>query len=139
MSNIIKVSQVMTGQVTIAELSNSIQQVQDLFVQYDMHHIPVVDNDRIIGIISQTDLLKCYDQLLKSGESVNVDTLNSKFTVEEIMTANPISVAPVTSLATASSLMVEHHCPSLPVVDHGKIVGILTARDLVSYVADTED
>ena len=129
----------MTGEVIIAELNNSIEQVQGLFVQYDMHHIPVVDNEQVIGIISQTDLLKCYDQLLKSGESVNAGNMSSKFRVEEIMTAKPLSIAPVTSLETASDIMVKHHCHALPVVEHGKIVGILTPLDIVNFVSKMDD
>ncbi|MDA0193723.1 MAG: CBS domain-containing protein [Bacteroidetes bacterium] len=139
MSKTTKVSKVMTGQVIVAEVNNSIQQIQDLFIEYDMHHIPVVNEGRVIGIISQTDLLKCYDKLMKSGDSVSADNVNSKYSVESVMTKKPISVAPVTSLATASDMMVEHHCHSLPVVEHGQIVGILTARDVVRFVAETED
>lgn len=124
----------MTGEVVVAELANSIKQVQDLFVRYDMHHLPVVDNDKVIGIISQTDLLNCYDKLLKSGNTVSTDNLNSTFTVKGVMTAKPVSVAPVTTLKTAAEMMVEQHCHSLPVVENGKIAGILTARDVVKYV-----
>ncbi len=134
-----KVSQVMTGEVVVADLNNSIKQVQDLFVEYDMHHLPVVDDDKVIGIISQTDLLNCYDKLLEDGKTVSLENLNSTFTVESVMTPKPVSVAPVTTLRTAADMMDEHHCHSLPVVDHGKIAGILTARDVVKYVGQEED
>jgi len=124
----------MTGEVVVADANNSFMQVQDLFVKYDMHHIPVVENDKVIGIISQTDILKCYDELLKSGKTISKENLDETFTVSGIMTTSPVSVAPVTTLKTASDMMVEHHCHSLPVVENGKIAGILTARDVVKYV-----
>ena len=139
MSQETKVSQVMTGEVVVADLGNTIKQVQDLFVEYDMHHLPVVEDDKVIGIISQTDLLNCYDKLLEKGETVSIENLNSTFTVKEVMTAKPVSVAPVTTLRTAAEMMAEHHCHSLPVVEHGKIAGILTARDVVKFVGDQED
>ncbi len=139
MSQETKVSQVMTDEVVVAELTNTIKQVQDLFVEYDMHHLPVVDNDKVIGIISQTDLLNCYDKLLESGKTVSTDNLNSTFSVEQVMTPKPISVAPVTTLKTAAEMMAEQHCHSLPVVEHGKIAGILTARDIVKYVGGMEE
>ena len=128
----------MTGEVVVADLNNSIKQVQDLFVEYDMHHLPVVDDDKVIGIISQTDLLNCYDKLLEEGKTVSIDNLNSTFSVKDVMTAKPVSVAPVTTLKTAAEMMDDKHCHSLPVVEHGKIAGILTARDVVKYVGSQE-
>ena len=129
----------MTGEVVVAELGNTIKQVQDLFVEFDMHHLPVVDDDKVIGIISQTDLLNCYDELLSSGKEVNLENLNSTFTVKGVMTSKPVSVAPVTTLRTAAEMMDEHHCHSLPVIEHGKIAGILTARDVVKFVGSNGD
>jgi len=55
------------------------------------------------------------------------------------MTAEPVSLAPVTTLRTASDMMVEHHCHSLPVVENVMIAGILTTRDVARSVSKNVD
>jgi CBS domain-containing protein len=91
--------------------------------------MPVVDEEgRLVGIISEF-------QLLETLFSSKV----REMLVRDVMTKDVLSVAPNTILSDATSLMVAHRIRRLPVVDNGKIVGIVSRRDLLRYTLEAGD
>ena len=110
----------------------------DLMKQERVRHLPVLDQDGVLcGIVTQRDLFR--GAVLRSlGYGARAeDMMLASLVVKDAMTEGPITVAPSASLADAARLMLEHSIGCLPVLDGGKLVGILTEGDFVRLaVAD---
>lgn len=96
----------------------------------ELFHIagmPVVEKGALVGIISQTDILKA----LKSG------TLQDQ-TVKDVMTGEVLSVSPTESAVAVAKLMIDKRINRVPVVENEKLVGIVTRGDLIKAAAVCE-
>ncbi|HCF29193.1 MAG TPA: chloride channel protein [Cyanobacteria bacterium UBA11049] len=91
------------------------------------HHrgFPVVDNGKLVGIITQTDLAKMRDRNLAG------DTW-----ISEIMTPQPVTVSPSATLANVLYLLDRYQLSRLPVVENRKLIGIITRADIIRAEAD---
>ena len=119
------VSHIMTKKVIVADLKTKFSNVLTLFLDYRIYHLPVVFDDKLLGIISMTDALKFY----RSGVDV------STFDISEVMTHKPKTLHMNDTLAKAASLLAEANFRTLPVInDDGNIVGIISNKDLVSVL-----
>ena len=90
----------------------------------------VMDGDKLVGVFSERDYTR----------KVALQGKNSRETpISEIMTANVISVAPKTSTHECMALMSQHKIRHLPLVDNGKVVGMISIRDIMDdIIADHE-
>lgn len=91
------------------------------------HHrgFPVVDNGKLVGIITQTDLAKMRDRDLAGDTSIS-----------EIMTPQPVTVSPTATLANVLYLLDRYQLSRLPVVENRKLIGIITRADIIRAEAD---
>ena len=128
------VSHIMTKEVVVANLFNRFSQVRKLFLEYDLHHLPVTDKDKIIGIISSSDVMKIYSKKLPKDQPATDEVMDKLFFIKDIMTVNPITIAPNDTVEKAAEILSKKRFQSLPVVEDGRIVGILTTRDLVKFL-----
>ncbi len=101
-----------------------------------VHHLPVVDDDRrLVGIITDHDLQQAIlDLCVRHPEDVR-QALGS-LQVDEIMTWGVIAVGPDTGISQAARIMRERKVGALPVTDEGRIVGMLTATDVVESLLE---
>ena len=110
--------------------------VKYLFETGNIHHIPVEDSDGIlVGLISKSDYLHLTGSFtfFRHDKVQENNTLFSSLLVSEVMTTDLVTVYPDTSLNIVSDILMENLFHSLPVVDKGKIVGIITTFDLLKY------
>lgn len=84
----------------------------------NFRHLPIIDNGKLVGMLSDHDIRQHQGHL--------TDTR-----VTGAMTDNPIVVAPDTTMEEAAEIMLERKISGLPVVDKGKLVGIITTTDLL--------
>jgi CBS domain-containing protein len=89
----------------------------------------VMDDTRLAGIVSERDYTRKVILLGRSSRETRVD---------EIMTSRVITVAPSTSLRDCLKLVNEHSIRHLPVVENGRVVGVLSTGDLVRAVLDQQ-
>ena len=114
-----KAEDVMTTRVVTITDGQTKQQAARLLSQHHISGLPVVNADHmVVGVVTE------YDVISKEGE-----------TVGEIMTRGVISVTPDTELDEISHLLVHERIKRLPVLDQGKLVGIVSRADLVREVA----
>ena len=98
-----------------------------LLAQRKIGAVPVVEHDKVAGIMSERDVIYC---LARDGASI------LDWTVSKIMTAPAITVEPDTKALSALSLMTSRRIRHLPVVEDKKLIGIVSIGDLVKYRLD---
>lgn len=107
----------------------------DLMKARTIRHLPVVDQGRLVGIVSDRDLRHVlFDPAIQDRLGQAVEILESR-TVREVMTWAVISVGPQTGLRQAARIMYEQKIGALPVVQDGRVVGVLTERDVLRAFA----
>jgi len=100
-----------------------------------IRHLPVVDRGRLVGILTDRDLRHVLlDPALHEGLEPAAQIVENRI-VREVMTWAVIAVGPQTDLRQAARLMQEQKIGALPVVDAGRVVGILTERDVLRAFA----
>lgn len=130
------VSQIMTPEPIYAEADNTFSQARDLFLKFKIHHLPVVKDGNPIGIISTIDILKAYTVAGQKKWECDDVSMNKKLSISDVMTDDPVNISPATSLQQAIRVFQESNFQALLVVEFGKLVGILTLKDIVSQITD---
>jgi acetoin utilization protein AcuB len=127
-----RVKELMTQPVTTIGADAHVRQAAELMKTHKICHLPVVENDgRLIGIVTDRDLRQMiFDPAIQERLGDVVEALGA-LTVREIMTWAVITVQPESGLRQAARLMREQKVGALPVVEAGRIVGMLTERDLL--------
>ncbi len=108
-----------------------------LFKRHNIRHIPVVSGEVIIGMLSYTDLLRISFADAVDESEKDVDTLvYNMFTIDQVMAKNITSVDSETSIKEVAEILASKEFHALPVVDDGRLVGIVTTTDLINYLID---
>lgn len=110
--------------------NTTLPEANRLMKECGIRRLPVVDNGRLVGIVTLGDVREASPSTATSLSIYELNYLLSRLTVEKIMTRDPITIAPETSLEAAARLMLEHKIGGLPVVDGAKVVGIITESDI---------
>lgn len=124
----------MSDKVVVANLQTKFSKIQELFVKFNVHHVPVVYDEQLVGIISTKDTARFLDVQLQKG-SVDYASLDASFSVENEMTHKPKYLTPTSLMKEAVEIIAEGKFHAVPVIEDGKVVGIITNNDLVSYLA----
>ncbi|MEM7677654.1 MAG: CBS domain-containing protein [Myxococcota bacterium] len=131
-----EVSELMTHDVRALAPSDSLLDAYDLMSEGRFRHVPIVEDDTIVGLLSERDLLRhALVQTVALPLSAQRAYL-AKVSVAEIMVRVPYTVAPDTLAGDAGQMMLEHKLGCLPVVDNQHLVGILTESDFVRAIAE---
>jgi acetoin utilization protein AcuB len=115
-----------------------------VMVERKIRHLPVVDEQgAVIGIITDRDLRNValapaaepYLSAAARRRLRGIGATLANLRVKDVMTGHPITTKPDMALSQAAALMLEQHIGSLPVIDNGKLVGIIAGRDAVKALA----
>lgn len=115
-----QIRDIMTTDVETCSLKDNVYEVAVKMKEEDVGVIPIVENDRLVGLITDRDIvLRCIAE--KNPPSSKV---------EEIMSSTLVTVAPETTTQEAARMMAEQQIRRLPVVEEGRLVGIVALGDL---------
>ena len=130
----------MTRQVVTLTENASLREALALLQRHRIRHIPVVEDERIVGILTDRDVKRATPSLLSGVSQEDYDRVLAQTHVSQVMTRNPFSVTPSTSLKDATKLLAERKYGALPVVEGDRLVGILTNTDLLrAFYESLED
>ena len=132
------VRDIMTSEVTTLGRNDSLQLVRDIMTLGRVRHFPVIDDNKIVGVVSQRDLYKAsLGSVMKYGEKAQRAFLEG-IAVKEVMSEPVIPIAPHASVKEAARLMIEKKVGCLPVLEGPKLVGIVTETDMLKLVVEME-
>ncbi|MDA8205212.1 MAG: CBS domain-containing protein [Thermaerobacter sp.] len=125
-----QVREIMTQQVKTVRPSDSIKKAAEIMRSVDCGSVPVTEGDRVVGIVTDRDIVV---KQIASGKSADSP-------VKECMTDTVVTVKPDAEAQTAADMMADNQVRRLPVVDNGRLVGILAIADLARkhiYVSES--
>lgn len=114
-----KVHEIMTTDVECCTLLDNMYEVAVKMKEWDVGAIPIVDNEKLVGMITDRDIV------LRGVAEKNPGSTK----VEKIMSSEMITISPDATSEQASTLMAEHQIRRLPVVENEKLVGIVSLGD----------
>ena len=109
----------------------SVQEAYRLMQDQRLSHLPVCEDGRLVGLLSEHDLLRVLPSPATSLAAHEVHYLLDRLTVAEIMTRFPATIGPAQALTEAASRMLSHNVQALPVTENRRLVGILTRTHLL--------
>ena len=141
-----RVRDVMTEDVAIVSPTTDLRDVAALLVRKRISGVPVVEGGRVVGVVSERDILfkeRPADGLHRGvlGWLMDEGDLMLKVdarTAADAMTSPPLTITPARGVAEAAAIMLDEGISRLPVVDHGQLVGIVTRHDLVRAFARSD-
>jgi acetoin utilization protein AcuB len=137
-----RVDQLMSDRVVTIVDNASCRDAVGLMARNKIRHLPVTDaSGTLCGVVTDRDLRHHLfgPEVLRSIGSVSVDRLLSKVPVRDVMSAPAICIGPDVDLEDAARRMLEGKLGSLPVVDGGRVVGILTETDVLRRIVRADE
>src|SRR5919112_5945066 len=130
----IKVAEWMSRGVLAEEINDTISVARQLIAKHRINQLPVLENQRLVGIVTDRDIRDAYPTSLMIGHTKEIDEFAESYSVEEVMTHDVFTVEPETPLASAVALLRHHRIGSLPVIKGKQLVGIITRSDILDFV-----
>ena len=116
-----KVEEWMVKDPIVVTLDQKVQDCVDLMREHSIRHLPVVEKQRLVGLVTESDLREVF-----------LASLVEDLTIAGVMITEPMTVTPDAEIEDAAKLIYYHKIGGLPVVDdYGQVVGIITVADLV--------
>jgi acetoin utilization protein AcuB len=133
------VEDVMIRSVVTLTPEETLREAVRLLQSNRIRHLPVVDNSKVVGIVTDRDVKRATPSVLSGVDRDQYDRVLATTKVEQFMTREPRTVTPKTSLKAAVEIFLELKVGALPVVDDGHLVGILTNVDILRVARDLLD
>jgi CBS domain-containing protein len=127
----VPVTRIMTETVVVIEADRPVSEVLDCFFQYPIHHLPVVRDGRLAGMLSSADVMKLEFFLPKSAAD-RASVLDERFTIGQLMRTPVVSLRAGTSLGDAAERLIDSGVHAVPIVDDDdRVLGIVTTTDII--------
>src|ERR1700722_3382532 len=133
----LKVRDVMTADPTTLKRNDKLTLADDIMRLGRVRHLPVLDDDgqTLVGIVTQRVIVRdALPQALGDGKAAQRKLLDS-LAVKDVMATAVVTIRPDASLVYAARVLTERKIGCLPVVENGRLVGILTEGDFVALIA----
>lgn len=131
-----RVKDIMTSKVVAVGLDDTLATVKDIFDNMKFHHLVVVEEGRLFGIVSDRDLLKALSPNLGTITETLKDTATLNKRVHQIMSRKPIKLHAEADIYAAVDLFNRERISCIPIVDdQDRPVGILSWRDIMKRLA----
>lgn len=131
------VSKIMTRELITLSLSDDLYKAEKLFQKHHIRHIPIVEDEHIIGMLSYSDLKRI--SFLDSYDVHEVEVDNAIYdllSIQHLMVKNPPKINSSISVKSVAEILAKDEIHALPVVENDILVGIVTTTDLLKYLLD---
>jgi acetoin utilization protein AcuB len=127
----------MSKPVITVNADDSMQKATELLKEHNIRILPVMEIGKLVGIITDRDLKRASASDATTLEIHELVYLLSKINVKEIMTKDPITIAPYYTLEETARVLLENKISGAPVVnDKGKVMGIITRDDMLKVLVN---
>jgi len=129
------VKEIMSKELMTVKMDDKLKAVKVIFDNVNIHHLLVVEADKLFGVVSDRDMLKALSPNIGTIVEMNRDTITLNKKVHQIMTNEPVTLAPNADISDAIEIFNNHDISCIPVVDDkNKPVGIISWRDIIKAI-----
>jgi len=107
-----------------------------LMLDNNIRRLLIVDKNLLVGIVTMDDLRSSFHSEISTIIPLRFNEILSKMPVRQFMSKDPITIAPEANVIEAARKMLEHKISTLPVMESGEVVGIITESDLFRILVD---
>lgn len=134
----VPVSHIMKTDVATINETTLFSAIRTTLEKSNFQHLPVVKSNKVIGIISSSDVLRVsYEDAFGGDDKGAKAILDHLLSIDYIMTKNVTCINANTSIRDAAETFVQHDFHALPVVDNNQaLIGIVTPTDIIQYLLD---
>lgn len=132
----VQVRQYMTAEPQTLEITQSLLDAALLLRRSHLRHIPIVKNGRLVGILTDRDVARSAPSRLTPLPEEEYNRVFEGTQVEKVMTKEPFSTTPDSPLGEAVVMLYTKRLGCLPVLEEGKLVGIITVTDMLRALHD---
>jgi CBS domain-containing protein len=112
----------------------TVPEAHRIMTERRIRRLPIVKEGQLVGIVTRGDIRGAQPSEATSLSIFELNYLVSKLTLDQVMTRNPITIRPDETVFDAARLMLQNKIAGLPVVEDGKVVGILTESDIFRMI-----
>ena len=123
------INRIKISNVIFVHPEDTMMKVEKIFETYSIHHILVIQNDELLGLISKTDLLNLYKEYANQGKIPE----RNKITAASFMTTKLVTLEGDDSIGLAADIFLSNQFHSLPILENKKLKGIITNHDIIKY------
>ncbi len=131
-SNLVR--DIMSSSLTTLPLVSSLLDAAIAMRRSSLRHLPILDGERLVGIITERDVQRCAPSLLSNVTQEEYNSIFENTPIERVMLRDLVTVAPDASVRDALALMLDRRVGCLPVIEGERLVGILTRSDLMNLL-----
>lgn len=126
------IGEIMVKRVVTVEMDDSLEVVRAIFKKVKFHHLLVVDNEKLVGVISDRDVLTALSPFVGTMSETSRDLCTLEKRVHQIMTHHPVVIHKSATVQEAAERMLKRGVSCLPVTSKkGTILGIVSWKDLM--------
>jgi acetoin utilization protein AcuB len=129
------VREIMPEKMVTISADDTLATVEDIMTLGDVRHMPVVRGGKLVGVVSERDLLRASLSNLNELGSQQRRAFLQVVEINRVMSEPPIVIEPESSVEDAARVMVENKIGCLPVVEGEKLLGLVTETDVLAYFA----
>jgi CBS domain-containing protein len=131
-----QVSHIMTTEMITVSIQDDLRKVKELMKKNHIRHVPVVSGEELMGIISQTDLMRLSFGNLFDGQEQADEAIFDMLKLDQVMVKHPKTIAADDTIKDVAEYLTEVEFHALPVVDGKRLVGIVTTTDVIKYLLE---
>jgi CBS domain-containing membrane protein len=128
------VKEIMMGSPVTLKPGDTLDLANDVISLGRIRHIPVVDDGRLVGLLSDRDLIGAAATQIFGLKQKSKSALLKSVLIKDIMKKKVITVTSETKIGSAARLMADKKIGCVPVMDDGTLVGLVTTTDILRYV-----
>lgn len=129
-----RVREIMMGSPVTLKPDDTLDLANDVISLGRNRHIPVVEGDRLVGMISERDLFGTAAHQIFGLKQKNKSALLKSVLIKDVMKKRVVTVGPSTPIKDAAHVMAGKKIGCVPVVSGGALVGLVTTTDILRYV-----
>lgn len=131
------VSNLMTNNIVSVQQGQSLSEVRHKMVDSDIHHIPVLSGQHLVGMVSFTDMMK-LNVVISGADDRTIDSIiDQQFQIKDIMSKELTILDARDTIRQAADILAKNNFHAIPVTnDSGELQGIVTSSDLIRYLSD---
>lgn len=129
------ITKIMTTDFVTISANATLNKAEDILFSNKFKHLPVVLKDKLVGIISKTDIKRMsFADEFGTAEFEADQEVFKMLTVGQVMISKPITLESSATIGDAAKVLSEKEFRSIPIMENGKLVGIVTTKDLIKYM-----